>query len=111
MVFGQNVVTQGGLDVEEGSERQTSEAAVLLVFDLAVGGIAEGGAQDADGGLAVALNFEMDGVSSLDGLKIPTKINDCKVNISKCMATFETRVSINPYGDKGMRGFGTRTCV
>jgi hypothetical protein len=35
---------------------------MLLVFDLAVNGIAEGGAQDADRALAVALNLEVDGV-------------------------------------------------
>jgi hypothetical protein len=43
---------------------------VLLVFDLAVGGIAEGRAQDADGVLAVELDFEVDGVLAFDGLKI-----------------------------------------
>jgi hypothetical protein len=41
------------------------------MVDLSSGGIAEGAAQDAGGGLAVALDFEVDGVSSLDGLKKP----------------------------------------
>jgi hypothetical protein len=40
---------------------------VLLVFHLAVGGIAEGRAQDADRVLAVALDLEVDGVSLFDG--------------------------------------------
>ena len=73
VVLGQDVVTQGGLDVEEGGEWQASEAAVLPMFDLAVGRVAEGGAQDADGVLAVALDFEVDGVPSLDGSKITDK--------------------------------------
>lgn len=67
--LGEDIVAEGGLDVEQGAQRQASEAAVLLVFDFAVGRIAEGRAQDADGVLAVALDFEVDGVSSLDGSK------------------------------------------
>ncbi len=63
---------------------------MLLVFDFTIGGIAEGGAQDADGILAVALDFEVDGVSSLDGSKYEKIINGCKKNILKCMATFKT---------------------
>jgi hypothetical protein len=65
---------------------------VLLVFDFAVGGIAEGGAQDADGILAMALDFEMDGMSSLDGSKYALILNKCKRNNLKCMATFETNI-------------------
>jgi hypothetical protein len=65
---------------------------VLLVFDFTVGGIAEGSAQDANGILAVALNFEMDGVSSLDGSKYAIISNECKEKIFKCMATFETNI-------------------
>jgi hypothetical protein len=37
------------------------------VFHLAVGGIAESGAQDADRVLAVALDLEVDRVSLFDG--------------------------------------------
>jgi hypothetical protein len=42
---------------------------VLLVFDFAVLGVAKGGAQDADGVLAVALDFEMDWGACFDGSK------------------------------------------
>lgn len=81
MVLGQDVVAEGGLDVEEGGQRQAGEAAVLLVFDLAVSGIAEGGAQDTDGAFAVALDFEVNGVAGFDGLKIPNPPAHAKKNI------------------------------
>ena len=62
-------VAQGGPDVEQGGERQAGEATVLLVLDLAVGGIAKGGAQEADGIFPVAMDFEVDGVSVFDGYR------------------------------------------
>ena len=80
------------MDIEQGAQRQSGEATVLLVFDFAVGRIAEGGAQDADGVLAVALDFEVDGMSSLDGSKYVELLNDCKDYYFKCMATFETMI-------------------
>jgi hypothetical protein len=63
---------------------------VLLVFDFAVGGIAEGGAQDADRALAVALDFEVDGRVSFDGSEYTESIRKRKRKNFKCMATFET---------------------
>lgn len=87
MVLGQNVVTQGSLDVEEGGKRQAGEATVLLVLDLAFDGVAKSGAQDADRTFAVALDFKMDGVLSFDGSKSKQLINDCRQNYFKCMAT------------------------
>jgi hypothetical protein len=48
VVFGKDVVAEGGLDVEQGCQRQAGEAPMLAVFDLAVG-IAKSRAQDADG--------------------------------------------------------------
>ena len=80
------------MDVEQGGEREAGEASVLLVFDFAVGGVAKGGAQDADGVFAVALDFEVDGMSSLDGSKYVELLNDCKDYYFKCMATFETSI-------------------
>jgi len=62
------------------------------VFHLAVGGIAEGGAQDADRALAVALDLEVDGVSLFDGSEITKIRNESSKIISKCMATFETSI-------------------
>ena len=42
---------------------------MLLVFDLAVCGVAKGRAENANRVLAVALDFEVDGRSRLDGFK------------------------------------------
>jgi len=92
VVLGQDVVAEGGLDVEESGERQAGEAPELLVFDLAVNGIAEGGAQDADRALAVALDLEVDGASRFDGSKVAEIARESSKNVSKCMATFETSI-------------------
>jgi hypothetical protein len=65
---------------------------VLLVLDLAVGRVAKSRAQDADGGLAVSLDFEMDGRVSFDGSKNTDLYRNRKENYFSCMATFETLV-------------------
>ena len=52
----------------------------MLVFDFAVGGVAKGGAQDADGVLAVALDFEVDGRACFDGSKYDVLPDNYKVN-------------------------------
>jgi hypothetical protein len=66
MILGQDVVAQSRLDVEESPQGEAREASVLGVPDLAVGGVAEGGAEDADRGFAVALDFEVDRVATFD---------------------------------------------
>jgi hypothetical protein len=55
------------LDVEQGVEGDAGNAAVLLMLDLAVEGIAEGGAENADRRFPVALDFEVDWVARFDG--------------------------------------------
>jgi hypothetical protein len=92
VVFGQNVVAEGGLDVEQGAQRQAGEAAMLLVFDFTVGRITKGRAQDADGVLAVALDFEMDRRASFDGSKYTELINHSNEYYFRCMATFEMTI-------------------
>lgn len=100
MVLGQDVVAQGGLDVEQGDERQAGEASVLLVLDLAIGGIAKGGAQDADGIFPVALDFEVDGVVIFDGYRKALIHKLHKNNNFQCMATLEMKNRNESYGGK-----------
>jgi hypothetical protein len=68
MILGQDVVAQSRLNVEEGAQGEACEASMLGVLDLAVGGIAEGRAEDANRGFAVALDFEVDRVATFDFL-------------------------------------------
>jgi len=52
---------------------------MLLVAHLAGDRVAEGGAENADGVGAMALDFEMDGVAGQDGYRCRSLVNESKV--------------------------------
>jgi hypothetical protein len=64
--------------VDESLERNAGDAAMGGVDDFARNGISEGGAQEADGIGAMALNFEMNGVTSFDGVNNCSLSQDCR---------------------------------
>ena len=67
VALGQDVVAQSGLNIEQCVQGDAGNAAVLVVLDLAVQRISEGGAENADGGFPVALDFEVDWMPRFDG--------------------------------------------
>ena len=70
MILRKDLVAQGGLDVEERSQRHIGDATMLQMFDFAINGIAKSGPQHANRVGAVFLDFEMDGRLSHNGYTV-----------------------------------------
>ena len=91
-------------------EAESGESPVGGVFHFSV--LAERGADNADGGSAMGLNFEVAGTRfQSDGHDSASFILRVNIYSFMCMATFETRKTRNQLTLRALQFFEKRKCV